>query len=79
VKFSVVPESSDRFTATTAESGSSTPGLASAIAGSFHEVISPVNTRAMVSGVMLRVSMPGRLKTTAIGDTQSGSSRGSAP
>jgi hypothetical protein len=67
-KFSVVPDSSLRCTTVIGVSGNSASGFCSAIAGSFHSVISPVKTWAMVSPSMFTVSTPGRLKATAIGE-----------
>jgi hypothetical protein len=50
VKFSVVPESSERLTGVMAVSGSWASGLSAAIAGSFHVVIFWLKIFAMVAG-----------------------------
>ena len=50
MKFSVVPDSSERLTGVMRVSGSSTPGLSLAIAGSFQVVISWLKIFARVSG-----------------------------
>jgi hypothetical protein len=69
VKFSVVPESSERCTGVIAVSGSSTPSFRAAIAGSFHVVIVPAKMPAMVAASRFSSSTPSRLKMTAIGET----------
>ena len=51
MKFSVVPDSSERLTGVMRVSGSSTPLLSLAIAGSFQVVISWLKILATVSGV----------------------------
>ena len=53
MKFFVVPDSSERWTTTMSRSGSSAPSLSAAMAASFHLVMVPEKTLAMVSGVML--------------------------
>jgi hypothetical protein len=53
--------------------GSSTPSFSATIAGSFQVVIVPAKIPAMVAADMLRVSMPSRLKMTAMGEMYSGS------
>lgn len=68
MKFSVVPESSERETGVIGRSGSSTSGFSAAMAGSFHWVISPRKMRAMVSASRSRDWMPGTLKATLIGE-----------
>ena len=55
MKFSVVPDSSERLTGVMRVSGSSTPGLSAAIALSFQLVISWLKIFARVSGVELQV------------------------
>ena len=79
MKLVVVPESSDRWMIAIAVSGSSTPSLSAAIASSFHFVMVPLKTLAMVSAVMFSVSTPSTLKATAIGLTYAGTSIGSLP
>ena len=68
VKFSVVAESSERWTGTMSRSGRSASGFDSAIAGSFQLVMSPAKIPAMTSGVRFRESTPSMLNTTAIGE-----------
>src|SRR5690606_39299917 len=68
VKFSVVPDSSERFTGVIGVSGSCTPGFSAAIAGSFQVVICRLKTFAIVAGDIRRESTPSRLNTTAIGE-----------
>ena len=68
MKFSVVPESSERCTGVMARSGSVAPSLSAAIAGSFHLVIVPAKMPAMVAASRLSVSTPSTLKITAIGE-----------
>ena len=62
-----------------AVSGSSTPSLSAAMASSFHFVMVPLKTLAMVSADMFRESTPSTLKATAIGLTYAGTSIGSPP
>src|SRR5690625_6966158 len=50
VKFSVVPESSERWTGTIGSSGRSASGLCSAMAGSFQLVMSPAKMPPSASG-----------------------------
>src|SRR5690606_29808320 len=69
VKFSVVPDSSERLTGVIRRAGSGTSGLSATIAGSSHRVIVRAKTPATVAGDIVRVSTPSRLKTTAIGAT----------
>ena len=75
MKFSVVPESSARWTGVIARSGSVASGFVAAIAGSFQLVIVPAKIPAIVAGSRLSSSTPSRLKMTAIGEMYSGSCR----
>ena len=68
MKFSVVPDSSERCTTVMFVSGRSASGFCWAMAGSFQVVISPEKMPAMVSASRFRESMPSRLKPTAIGE-----------
>jgi hypothetical protein len=61
VKFSVVPDSSERLTGTIRVSGSSTPGFSFSISGSFQFSISWLKIFARVSGSSFSSSTPGRL------------------
>src|SRR6476659_3079216 len=67
VKFSVVPDSSERKKTLIAVEGSLTPGLIAAMAGSFHLVIWPRKILAVTSGVRMSLSTPATLQDTAIG------------
>ena len=58
MKFSVVPDSSERKKTLIAVAGSVTPGLSLAIAGSFQVVILPLKILAMTSGVRTSLSTP---------------------
>jgi hypothetical protein len=58
VKFSVVPESLDRWTDVIVVPGSVAPLFAAAISGSFHLVIFPEKILARMSGVTVRSSAP---------------------
>src|ERR1051325_759161 len=55
VKFSVVPDPSDRWATTMAVDGSFTPGLSAAIALSFHVLICRWKILAIVSGESWRL------------------------
>jgi hypothetical protein len=68
VKFSVVPDSSERLTGVIARSGRGTPGLSAAIAGSFQVVICWSKIPARTAGERFSSSTPSRLYTTAIGE-----------
>src|SRR5882757_9737641 len=61
VKFSVVPDSSERFTGVIADDGSCASGLSAAIAGSFHVVICRLKIQASVAGESCRPSTPSSL------------------
>jgi len=74
VKFSVVPESSERCTGVIAWSGRVASGFWSAMAGSFHFVIVPAKMPATVAGSRSSESTPSTLKITAIGEMYTGSS-----
>ncbi len=67
MKFSVVPESSLRFTGVMAVDGSSASGLSALISGASQVLISCLKILASVAGFRSSESMPGRLKATAIG------------
>src|SRR5258705_11023323 len=67
VKFSVVPEPSDRWATTMAVDGSLAPGLSAAIALSFHVLISRPKILAIVSGDNCRLSPPASWYETVIG------------
>src|SRR5687767_782308 len=67
VKFSVVPDPSDRWATTMAVAGSFAPGLSAAIALSFQVLISRWKILAMVSGDSWRLSTPETLYETVIG------------
>ena len=69
MKFAVVPDLSERWTGVIARSGSVTPSLVAAIAGSFQLVIVPAKMPAMVSASRLSASTPSTLNAIAIGDT----------
>ena len=56
MKFCVVPDLSERLTGVIARSGSVTPGLSAAIAGSFHLVILPVEDLGDRGGSQLQVA-----------------------
>src|SRR4249919_143273 len=58
VKFSVVPDSSERKNTLTGVLGSFASGLTLAIAASFHVVILPLKMLAMTSGVSTSLSTP---------------------
>ncbi len=60
VKFSVVPEPSDRWATVMAVAGSLAPGLSAAIALSFHVLIWRRKILAIVSGDSARLSTPSR-------------------
>lgn len=65
MKFSVVPESSARWTAVIARSGSSTAGyFCETMASSFQFVMVPAKIPATVAASRFSVSMPSRLKMT---------------
>ena len=68
MKFSVVPDSSDRLTGVMAVPGSSASGLSAAIAASSQVVICWSKMPAIVAGDRFRESTPSRLKVTAIGE-----------
>src|ERR1700712_2154970 len=61
VKFSVVPESSARWTAWTDRLGRVVPGFNAAIVGSFQLLIEPAKIPASTSGVRVSWAMPDRL------------------
>ena len=61
MKFSVVPDSSERLTGVMFVSGRLTPEFVAAIAGSFHFVIFWAKIFASVSGLSLRDVTSGRL------------------
>ncbi len=61
MKFCVVPDSSERLTGVMRVSGSSTPLLSLAIAGSFQVVISWLKILATVSASSFSSSTPSRL------------------
>src|SRR5687767_8060863 len=67
VKFSVVPEPSDRWATTIGVDGSLAPGLSAAIALSFQVLTSRWKILAMVSGDSCRLSTPVTLYETVIG------------
>ena len=58
MKFSVVPDSSERKNTLIGVLGSVASGLTLAIAGSFHVVILPLKMLAMTSGVSTSLSTP---------------------
>src|SRR5690348_2134346 len=62
VKFSVVPDSSERKKTLTGSFGRVTPGLTAAIALSFQEVILPLKICAATDGVRTSLSTPLTLK-----------------
>ncbi len=68
MKLPVVPDLSERTTGVIAVAGSVASGFWSAIAGSFHVVISPAKIFASVSASRSSESTPSRLKITAIGE-----------
>ena len=68
MKFSVVPESSERCTGVIARSGSVAPAFVAAMAGSFQLVIVPAKMPAIVAASRLSASTPSTLKITAIGE-----------
>ena len=68
MKFSVVPDSSERFTGVIGRSGSVTPGLSAAIAGSFQLVICWLKMPASTAGERFSSSTPSTLWITAIGE-----------
>src|SRR5450631_3172149 len=72
VKFSVVPDSSERKNTLTAVSGRVTPGLTAAIAGSFHLVMTPLTILAVTAGVRISLSTPLTLYATAMGPVTMG-------
>src|SRR6476619_4289326 len=61
VKFSVVPDSSERKKTLIAVDGSVTPGLIAAMAGSFQVVILPLKMSAATAGVRISLSTPSTL------------------
>ena len=61
VKFSVVPESSERCTGTIGLSGRVASGLCSTILGSFQLVMVPAKISPITSGVRFSSSTPSRL------------------
>jgi hypothetical protein len=67
VKFSVVPDSSERKKTLIAVAGSVTPLLISAILASFQVVILPEKMSAATAGVIVSLSTPLTLKAIAIG------------
>src|SRR6266699_3785113 len=68
VKFSFVPDESERWATVIAVLGNVTPGFSAAIAGSFHFVMSRWKIFAISSGVSLSVPFKlGRLYETVIG------------
>ena len=67
-KFSVVPDSSERFTGVMLVLGSSTSGLSSAMAGSSQVVTCWLKMLAISVASMFSESMPGRLNATATGE-----------
>jgi hypothetical protein len=69
VKFSVVPESSERLTAEMGTSGRSTPSFCAAMAGSSQVVIPPLKICATVPASSFSSEMPGRLNATLMGET----------
>ena len=69
MKFSVVPDSSERWTGLMVALGRSASGLSAAIAGSSHLVILPAKMPARVSGERFSASTPSTLKMIAIGLT----------
>src|SRR5665647_833662 len=58
VKFSVVPDSSERKKTLMASVGRVTPGLIAAIAGSFHLVMAPLKILAVTAGVRISLATP---------------------
>src|SRR5450631_3592585 len=58
VKFSVVPDSSERKKTLMAVAGRVTPGLMAAIAGSFQVVMTPLKILAVTAGVKISLSTP---------------------
>ena len=75
----VVPELSERWNWAIVASGSETPELVAAMAGSFHDVISLAKMPAMASGLNTRLSTPSRLYATAIAPPTIGILRASFP
>lgn len=67
VRFSVVPESSERWKAWIARSGSLAPGFSLAMASSFHLVILPLKILARDEASRTRLSTPSTWKPIAIG------------
>ena len=61
MKFSVVPDSSERWTGVMAWSGSVLPGLSAAISGAFQLVILPRKMPAIVAGASCRSVTPGQV------------------
>ncbi len=61
MKFSVVPDSSERWTGVIARSGSVVPGLSAAISGASHRVMVPLKMPAIVAGARLSSATSGRL------------------
>src|SRR5665648_666600 len=72
VKLSVVPDWSERKKTLMAWSGSLTPGLMAAIAGSFQVVMTPLKILAVTAGVRISLSTPLRLYPTAMGPVTMG-------
>src|SRR5205823_6181432 len=72
VKLSVVPDSSERCTATIGLDGSLASGLSALISGASHLVIFSAKILAIVAGLSLRSVTPLRLYATATGPTTIG-------
>src|SRR5450631_386641 len=72
VKFSVVPEESERKKTLMAVAGRVMPGLMAAIAGSFHLVITPLKIFAVTAGVRISLLTPLTLYATAMGPVTMG-------
>ena len=68
MKFSLVPDSSERWTGVMVSSGSVASGLSATMASSFYLVMVPAKMPASVSGARLSSSTPSTLKMIAIGE-----------
>src|SRR4029450_13033608 len=75
VKLLVVPEPSERWATVMFLSGSVTPELSAAIAGSFHFLMSAWKILARVSGLSCSLSTPDRLYETVVGAATVGTYR----
>ncbi len=69
MKFSVVPDSSERCTGEIFVEGSLASGFSLAMAGSFHVVIFSLKILPIVEAESWRLSTPSTLNTTAMGLT----------